>query len=48
MGGRFFPLTLSASFSNSLCKLGGRKLKNNLQIYEGVRIPSASTMKIAA
>jgi len=47
MGGRFFHLIPSASSQDRRAR-GGRKLKSNLQICEGMRVPAAWDVKIAA
>ena len=47
-----WPVLASNTFGKLLKiavqEIGGRKLKSNLQIYEGVRIPAAWDMRIAA
>jgi hypothetical protein len=42
------PNTFDQLLKIAAQEAGGRKLKSNLQIYEGVRIPAAWDVKIAA
>jgi hypothetical protein len=42
------PNTFGQLLKIAVQEAGGRKLKSNLQIYDGVRIPSAWDMKSAA